>query len=70
MKKVKYIGHQTSVSLTHNRIYDVVNYDNHNNSIVVINDYNVLWTYYNSPYIHFIDATEEYRGNVIDGILK
>lgn len=72
--KIKYIG-EDAIEVTHNKIYDVIDYDmlqGFIKSVIIINDKGNKRIYYN--YIlqnnFFVDASIEYRNTTIDSILS
>lgn len=72
MKKVKYIWNRgdNRLGLIANMIYNVV-YE-FNDIIEILDSYGIVRTYYLSECmgIYFIDATAEYRDEVINEILE
>ena len=79
MKKVRYIGESNlRLELTNGKVYDVVSYYKSEkgifwDDITLINDSGIAYIYdvcdfYEMPL--FIDATEEYRNDIINEILE
>lgn len=72
MKKVKYLG-KSGVYMTNGNIYDVVEYIEISNSIIIRDDRGLYSTFYlNNDVVrkNFVDAILEHRNEIITEILE